>query len=702
MGIQGLMKYITENPRFSEPYELHGGYLVIDGISLMYKIYAHSRCRSAFGGDHDEFAQATSEFFDDLAKCEVTPLVIFHGGREQRKDKKERDRMKAALQTAKHYSPSSKNLFFPISLMLSYKDILLKKSIKMAYTVFHADPIMVGIAQALNCPVLSDESGFYIHGASFILIHTLERFIVKKNDIYVRRCRIYKRKNLLKNFPGLNTDVLPLLGILQCNDHTVDKVFEGFLESLNMPPNSWNKIDMILHWLKNRDLNGAATEILSELPKKLRHRAISMIELGVNDFLNTPCELLVPLGFEDVYHKHKSTESCQKPYKFEGDTNALQSRRHSWRSMPVVTSEDSSSEEEIYEYEKKYTNPKIEKDWPSWFYRRFSRGELSSDCLSFMDSRMCSSWAHVEDFNYRCPIAMSFKILQVIDGLLVSGRTDEIPAMTFIARDGNDYKIHQFDKVLEGTPTVKFPNLAQLEDTEMEVKKRIVDDTLGIADREHLFQDLPTKWRLYIATMFFWMKSDEEPPRNSRHLYAMLLAMLIGIIDQKIGYHRSQYSFTRSFGQKISDTLSERKLSRSKNPENVIEKSSIIEALDAVTEEDCLIAAPFFISRRSTRQILIESPQEFDVTIVHVFAQFQYCCDAAMALNALLNYPYERPNISEFFNGTLLYNVYSDFQKQTDVESFIATNLENSPSLLNLVQLLIAKMKNMCENIVTV
>ncbi|XP_043270554.1 protein asteroid-like [Venturia canescens] len=724
MGIRGLTTYINGKSRFFEPYELHGGYLVIDAFSLMCQLYLGSKCNCAFGGDHDTFAHTVSEFFDDLAKCEVTPLVIFDGGREQKKKKTSELRMREKFQSAKHYNPSSQEKFMPTTLILSYMDVLLKKSIKMCRAVFEADADIAGVAKALNCPVLSNDSDFYLFGVLYIPMSSLDPFIVKQKNSYVKRCCIYRVENLLRSFPGLDATVFTLIAILLGNDYIrggVLKAFFGSLKILQQNQRLYNeqqrKIHTTLHWLKNYNLNDAVAAILSKLRKKRRRRALYMIELVINGYIETPCRLLVPLGFENLYREHMNRRQCRKLFKFKGDIDTLESSQL-WRDAAISTDEnlgrededlnensensssDQETEEETCETGKTYYNTNIEETWPSWFSERYSKGEFPSYFVDIMNLRQFNASTQIEDFNYPSPSFTSLEIMRVIDGLLLSGRSDQVPGLLYLTRDGENSNRCRLEEILTGTQSVKFPTLAELGATKMDIKKRIIDDTLGITGKESLFEDLPAKWRLYVATIFFWMKSDQEPARNSCHINAILLAMLIGVIDQKIGYHRSQRSFNKAFERKITEILAKRKISKSASPASALaEESSVIEAVDSVNEEDCLIAAPFFISHRLPDQKLVASPHKFDSTIVHVFAQFQACLGAAIQLNSLLGYPYEHSNISECYNGTMLYNLYTNFEKRSDVEAYIFVTLENSPSLSKLMKLLFTKIKNILEDV---
>lgn len=282
---------------------------------------------------------------------------------------------------------------------------------------------------------------------------------------------------------------------------------------------------------------------------------------------------------------------------------------------------------------------------------------------------------------------MIMKIYGVIHGLLVAGRPDESArGLSFTIRDGRDFVERHVDTV-KGTRTMSFPALSDLVETPRLVRKRILE----IPGLEALIDDVPVEWRLYVIAIVYWMRQPDEPPRNARHMHAVLFAMLSGVVDQKIGtFYRSMESFNVRYGKTLVEIKSKR---HDKQPDQVNEADSIVDALKSVRFDDCLLAAPIIIELCTLDSELYRNPQNFNVTIVHVFAQFLSCIAAAIHLNALLGYPYKPVNIGDFFNGTMLYNLYSRFEKTADVEAYNYETLGDSPTVRHLLKLLTAKVE---------
>ena len=715
MGIRGLMTYVNHIPDALVPYELHGGYLIIDGHCLACQLYRSSGCNCAFGGDHDRYAHVVAKFFEDLRKCNVTPLVILDGGTDTKKLKTMFERIKEKLRCAPNYTPATQDSFniMPLIMMIIFNSVLKQRKIKLVRCILEADPAIAGVAKALNCPVLSFDSDFFIFGVTYIPLNTLQPFIVKlsSGSGYAKHCKIYRPENFLKCFPGLRASVLPLAAILLGNDYVKTKFFKNFYDCLKLSSQNnrlyseeQRKIDTTFRWLQNYNLNDAVAAVLSKLPKKHRPRVLKIIELVIDGYSSLPCGMLVPLGFVAEYNKEIYAKRGYKIFKFQGNVENLESRQL-WREEPSRSTSDSTSSNEESEEElisdmkndekfsktNEVSDDTISASWPPWFSYHTSIADFPFYFVDMMYRRFFAVPVQIEDFTYPSANEMSLKIVSVIDGLLVAGSKDAEVGLLYIIRDGTHFVRHRVETVLSTTST-KFPALKKLRDTPMSVRRKIIDDTLEISGKEEKIDKIPGEWRLYVAAILYWFNQTNEPLRNSCHLYAVLFTMLLGIVDRKIG------SFCRSIrecNKLLAKSSPEIEVEgKNKITKEVTKIDSIDEAIEDVTKNDCIIAAPFFVNNYTMDPQLKECPRKFNPTIVHVFSQFQCCMRHAIHLNALLGYPYEYPKVACLYNGTMLYNLYVNFDKRNDVETYIALTLEKSPTLFRVLKMLIELVKD--------
>lgn len=714
MGIRGLTTYIARHSdQYLEPFDLHDTYLVIDGNSLASQLYNwHARCNCAFGGDYDKYAQCVREFFDNLIKCGVISLVLIDGGYENKKVKTVYARLRSKIQMASYFTPAQKLKFFPLLMKEVFRDVMNEKGIKYAQCAFEADDEIAAIARILECPVLSYDSDFFVYGVLYIPFDTLDSGIVKcsKTNGYVKKCKIYRVENFLNSFDGLDKSLLPLVATLLGNDYIKSGVFKQFFQNLKLSKltkkndnEQQRRIAALLHWLKPYTLNGAIAAVLIRIQKEYRRRVLRKMEAVIGGYMNSYPQMLGSLGFSEEYVADIKSQRGDRIFKFQEDVDSLETVEElNITDYVMETKEDDNEvyddgdDEDDDEDEDESINELDEVDFhtdnflnsvaPPWFIAEYSRGQFSSYFIDMMYRQLYFCPPQIEDYFYPTSHLASLKIIGVIYELLTSSRKDVNKNLEYVTRNknkrGTRYQLESFREIL----TFHLPSLKNLNTFSIFARADILTCTLGTPKDFNLNHIVP-EWRLYLATIIYWAQQEHEPLVTNCHVYSLLCSMLFGIIDQKIGFYRSTHKFDNKYSSKIKTILGERKSVTRKAQE--LTNSDMLLAQKSVTVDDCLIAAPFFISNFSPDPKTLSNPKAFNVTTVHSFAQFQSCLRHSMHLNALLGYPYEQTKVAEVYNGTLLYNLYNNFRKRNDIEVYISTVLKESPSLLQIFNLLL-------------
>lgn len=707
MGIPGLTTYIANHSdRYLEYYELHDTYLVIDGNSMVCQLYVwHAACNCAFGGDYDKYAKCVSNFFDELLMCNVTPLVLIDGGCEDKKLQTIISRTRQKIELASYYTPSlqSKSKFLPLLLKEVFKDVMKEKNIKYAQCLFEADNTIAAIARILNCPVLSYDSDFYIYGSLYIPFNTWESKVAwSSTGAYrVKRCKIYYAEKLFRAYNGLNQSLLPLAAVLLGNDYVKRQKFKNFfryhLKMTSTGRRTYNdqqrRIDATFHWLRKRTLSQAVTGILSRLRKTERKYVLNIIETIINGYINASLSVLRMLNVP----AHKFSKACvleaSRTYKFEGDiynlTHIDQKKEIDWNE----NSDDEADDQEIIsliEGNELTSNESLVNSLPKWFIDEFKLGRYPSYFIDMIVRKLYVCPAQIENYVYAPSIVASLKIVNVIYGLLITGVEGKKTNIKYIARDENKkmkrYQLEYCDSLLG----CKLPTLSNLRELPIVIRKEILNSTLGI-DGKNSINEIPSNWMLYIATIKYWLDQQEEPHKLACHVYSLLFAMLFNIIDHQLGFYRNPNKFHHKYNAIIRRIQESRKICNYQPQYSV--NQSIMDAYREIKMEDCLLAASFFLCNFETDQKLYHQPKKFNITIVHGFAEFQYCLRHSMNLNALLGYPYDQIKVANVFNGTLLYNLCSNFKSRNVVEVYINTVLQNSPSLLHFFNVLLSQVK---------
>ncbi|KAK2575026.1 hypothetical protein KPH14_008771 [Odynerus spinipes] len=695
MGIPGLTTYIANrSEQYLEPYDLHDTYLVIDGNSIgcqLYNWYTKSNC--AFGGDYDKYAQCVRTFFKDLWKCNVKPLVILDGGIEDKKLRTVMSRLHDKVQAAASYTPlrQSKQKFFPILLSNVFINIVKEMGVKHVRCLFEADNAIAAIAKFLNCPVLSYDSDFYIYGVLYIPFNTMDVHITRKSRENVKCCKIYRVQTLLSTFSGLDESVLPLAAILLGNDYIQHNIFKNFYQHIKLPKAGYLnhtqqqcRIEATLSWLSKHTLINAICIIMSKIPQNDKKKILKQIKIIIHEYTNLSTTILVPLGFSKKEIAQIISQNKQNNCNLQTNTNYVKFVEELTKTFEVV-----SQDKDLDKYESETVSKSIIDSLPAWFINDFYEGLFPCYFMDILMRGLYICHAQIENYSLPPSIFISNKILKVIFMLLRLECEQKCENAEYVTRGENNrltrYTVENIDNIFP----FNIPSLQDLREIPLTMRQEIFNITLGV---QHHIDKFPTNWKLYIATIKYWI--DHLPDlRSDSHIYALLFALLYHVIDMKIGYYRSMKKFQTRYKKKLevlqSKTKTEQKhISYSTN-------MSIMQALSAIEIDDCLLLAPFFINNSEIDQKLYTNPKKFNVSVVHIFAQFQTCIKHSLDLNALLGYPYKAILISDVFNGTLLYNLYNNFKKRNNIEDYINLVLQCSPTFLQLFNIILIKVKLM-------
>lgn len=512
----------------------------------------------------------------------------------------------------------------------------------------------------------------------------------------------------MKHLEGLVDWKLPLAAMLIGNDYIESREFDVLCKvirrqvikkKLRCNNSNQYRIQAIFQWLAQQEIDTVISKIIDFVHLDSRIRILKIMEMIINEYLNIPEDILLQLGF--------SKETI----------NNITSARTEFDTIPrdnIISA--------IHLLLKKYENAKgfsfkiVQEDiinrLPHWFIAEYSKGFFPSYFVTLLAHKKYLYHAQVEDYNQPSSIFMSKKIIDVIYTLLITGFEKPKKDSYILTRGLPNNKIIQYSlEYLDNIGIDKTPSLFDLREVPLNIRKYIYDNTLNIKQYD-LVNKFPQNWRLYITVIKYWI--DNLSLSSNIHIYALLFAMLQHIIHLKIGFYKSITSFRSKFSNQLQ--VLER-IAQSKQQEindlsmvnevtdlinqireidlspQLLEEKSITELINEITETDCLMLAPFFISYNDIDPKVQKNTKLYKPKIVHIFTQFQNCLKHSIDLNALLGHPYEIPKLSNMFNGTLIYNLYVSFNKRKNVEDYIKLKLQNSPSFDRLFNAILAQAK---------
>ncbi|XP_050306821.1 protein asteroid-like [Anthonomus grandis grandis] len=329
MGIQGFTKFVNDRSHlFYENYELRDTTLIIDGHSISCQLYNwkqwqfDARSYNSYGGDYDKYAYIVENFFMMLLEVRVKPIVIFDGGFEQRKLPTILKRMQDKINIADRLNPKLElrqpnKVVFPLALRETFKDVLRNMDIPMVMCEYEGDQEIASLAKALNCPVLTFDSDYFIFGVQYIPFRTVNSKVSAienwRTGIYkCITCKIYKIDKFLDHFKGLQRGTLQLLPVLLGNDYIDFKIFSHFLNSIRATANKdmLGKIEAVLDWLRCETPESAIKKILGSFKNtKERLFILNKIEKIVTSYYYVETHLFKYLHVGS--HKEKNYDKIQ-------------------------------------------------------------------------------------------------------------------------------------------------------------------------------------------------------------------------------------------------------------------------------------------------------------------------------------------------------------------------------------------------------
>ncbi|KAM4725265.1 single-strand DNA endonuclease ASTE1 isoform 1-T3 [Anableps anableps] len=239
MGVQGLTTYVESNRNFLQDVRFRDSRLVIDGCSLYFRLYFNYGFDQQHGGDYDAFACLLTEFLSALETCNIKPYVVLDGGMDP-SDKKFAtlcQRLQSKIREADSISHGRNGSVLPILVRKVFIQVLTQRGIPLIQCPAEADWEIACLARQWNCPVLTNDSDFYIFDlpAGYLPLNFFQwtNLNGKASQRYIPS-RCYTTNNLCRWFGGMNRELLPLCAVLTGNDYGAPKEVDTLLALIDV------------------------------------------------------------------------------------------------------------------------------------------------------------------------------------------------------------------------------------------------------------------------------------------------------------------------------------------------------------------------------------------------------------------------------------------------------------------------------------
>ena len=293
MGVRGLSTYLSQRRDFFDSKELRDTEVIIDGNNLRFQLYRQCRgLNDCFGGDYDKYYKFVRQFFEKLKSCNISPVIVLDGAfeKDNRKIPTVISRINEHTKRAVACNPvnQSRNRVFPVFAQEVFIDVLRDLDIEVHQSSFEADEVIAHMAYSRSCPVVSNDSDFYIFDVDFILIDSLDCSKNSESDNFLS-CEMYNRKKMLDHYCLANKELLYLCAALIGNDYIPPAVFDKVFMNIKLVNKNsemterHRKIKSLFKYMsKEKSVESALNKLLSFMPEKERNSVKKKVLQSVN------------------------------------------------------------------------------------------------------------------------------------------------------------------------------------------------------------------------------------------------------------------------------------------------------------------------------------------------------------------------------------------------------------------------------------
>ncbi|XP_016374963.1 protein asteroid homolog 1-like [Sinocyclocheilus rhinocerous] len=506
MGVRGLKTYIeSRNRNDLRSWAFRDKQLIIDGCNLYYTLYYDCNLDQMHGGDYDAFEELIIQFFKNLRACAIRPYVVLDGGADHTDKKWDtiRQRKQDKINAAFALSVGKKEKVLPILVKSVFRQLLHKLKVPLVQCLEEADWEIAALAEEWNCPVLSNDSDFYIFNIKAGLLpithfqwknvkvhrQTNKKFIQAKHFTVGKFCASF----------DMNIDLLPVFASILGNDYVKLQNIKCLTwAEYSVPGTHHAHIDGLLNWLcQFPEPEAAVSALLKRTDDKEKAITQEALSKGIHEYK------LFPGSLAQFFHSKTIPRTAR--------TGPLQ----------VL---------------------------PKWTLKLLLEGKMSSSIIDALVHQRVFMTSQVEDFQLPCSSETSRPIRQVIYGLLLLGEQQtadkqalDIKTFTgtskcYVEEYGRQQSKLSSQKVEAiQTGVMEGLQLKTLRKEPLSVQLQVLLDTLGVSSE--MFRGIQPALHLQMFVTHYWLVNAQPQP-SQVHLWGLLLGMVYGKFSSTPKRHR--------------------------------------------------------------------------------------------------------------------------------------------------------------------
>ena len=745
MGISGLTTFVDANPHLLTDHQLRDTAVIVDGNNLYHFLYYYFRVPVRYGGDYDTFDACVQYFFRTLAACHVTPYVVFDGGydADNRKLPTVLRRARDRCAMAGSLAAGGRGKVLPILAQETFRFALDRLGVAHVTCDSEADEEIAALANHFRCPVMSNDSDFYVYDlvGGFIVFDYINlqlRHLANESGdaAHYLAVQIYYVDTLLAKFAAMERRMVALFATLQGTDVIERRHFLPFLSATKLPAAGRTMTGAkfaapkepmlrLLLWLEQTgSFDAAVRVVMTHTPVTQRSHVESLLKASVRSYTH-------PTAMPPTHH---AAEQCLA--LTSGD--APPEVRH---PTEYACSVKSFGDREL----------------PAWFVESIRHGDVPVMALNAIVLRRLILLAQVEVMNrpstYICARPVRAAIYRILLSVDLPVDAQEMASVNEYDRVHKNLRCQQ---VATSCGACQLPSLEEIPRMNGLAREAILLKVLGAAPGT--CDGLPIDAQLIVAVTSYWVR-QATPSVSIEHLVALLLCHLKqAAIDpickssdapiaqdcstcaeeliasgdiadtEPIGKNDNISTNKETVSGDVTDTAAVAKnnnvitndsssgdvvgdpdtstagdVTVTNNTCHLTPRAGDVTATETLRESVARRCARGEVRSAAGRLARFADPpthnraHPFDGLTVHALSQWQACRLAAHTLNQLLLSPLPSPSPAHSFSGTFLYNVVRQLRKKTQPDVYVVDLLGKAELARHFTQLYDAVVNNIPE-----
>jgi len=682
MGIRGLTTFVDAHPELLTDLRLHDTRIVIDGNNLYHFLYYYFQIPCEYAGDYDQFARCCDTFFAALEACNVTSYVVFDGAyaADGNKFQTSLARARERVHMSNIMAHGRRAKILPILSHSCFVHVLQRLGVSYVTCDFEADRHIAALARHWNCPVLTNDSDFFIYDipAGVVLLDYLNLHSKmqpghskRQSDVVYRylEAQIFYCQKFMKFLRVDDHSLVVLFATLLGNDVVDGRNFENFFSHIKLPKahnhspscQRHRRIAGIIAWLQSvSSVTDAVAYILAKLPQNCRKSVGSLMELSLE------CYRLPLSDLHQYFDVDLDREKCA-------------ARTFGKFSLP------------------------------SWFQVSICDGSIPTSILNVLASQrlllLSQTEASSAASSYRC----SQNLRQIAYGVLLSELDSAAnygscrPAcVNEFDRECKMYTMSSLETTFQLNGK-QLPSLNEVSDIDARQRFLLLLEALDMSV-DSVFDLTVPDTQFLVALLRYWLHHANAKV-CSLHIHALLLCCLkLGALDNYF-LLVPQYKTVPEASCQLACYLHTKKSQRNTISDLTVAKSTNSDLLSTILQSlatglDCIATdrpTDAVLEEIDRRKCEIERVKEkllrfelvprhnnamtFNAAVVYAFAEFQTCFMSAACIASVLGLTVLEP--ASVFSGTVLYNLMRELQSRSSPDTYVTELLGGSSSVLS-------------------